>query len=62
MDFDFGQQSRDERRSRCQREHRKAERHLPHTKARINNNPPPTSKATAITQPRGARGKPTLLM
>src|SRR6202158_1945419 len=31
-------------------------------KPRISNNPPPTSKATAIAQPSGAEGKPTLLM
>src|SRR5260221_7628317 len=31
-------------------------------KPRISNNPPPTSEATAIAQPSGAKGKPTLLM
>ena len=41
-----------------QSEHRKTDRHPP--RAKPSNNPPPISKATAIAQPSGANGKPTL--
>src|ERR1700738_1845496 len=47
---------------RCQREHRKARRHLPRTKTQDQQQPATNFEGNAIAQPSGARGKPTLLM